>query len=307
MPRFGSTIIGPVQASAPAGVPGQIYYNSTNGNLYVYDGIAAGWVDVTVQQPGNYVTTDTTQTLTGAKTFFTDAAGGWPTIDASSITTGYAQLFLKGNRQWNIGVYGSGLGANANKFFIWDSVAGANRVVIDAVGNFTLAPGAQYQINGVQIASTNLSDSASIQMKSALTTKGDLYVASAASTVGRLGVGNNGEALVADSTQASGVKWAPVTASVALSTASIQFTDGDTFRRVTIADGLVNATSKIVGMIRRPDTVDDSADLGFLYVANVVKVAAGSFDLLVAATAWGTDDTDEVPPNETIQFVYTVG
>ena len=37
-------------ASAPGSpVAGQIYYNSADGNLYVYDGVATGWVDLTVQ------------------------------------------------------------------------------------------------------------------------------------------------------------------------------------------------------------------------------------------------------------------
>jgi hypothetical protein len=41
-----------------------------------------------------------------------------------------------------------------------------------------------------------------------LTTKGDIYVATAASTVTRLAVGTNGFSLVADSAQATGLKWA---------------------------------------------------------------------------------------------------
>jgi len=44
--------------------------------------------------------------------------------------------------------------------------------------------------------------------KATLTTKGDLYVATGSGTVVRVGVGTNDQVLTADSTQASGVKWA---------------------------------------------------------------------------------------------------
>lgn len=46
------------------------------------------------------------------------------------------------------------------------------------------------------------------QQRSTLTTKGDLYVATASATVARVGVGTNGQVLTADSTQTAGVKWA---------------------------------------------------------------------------------------------------
>ena len=44
--------------------------------------------------------------------------------------------------------------------------------------------------------------------KSTFTTKGDIVAATAASTISRLGVGTNGQVLTADSTAATGIKWA---------------------------------------------------------------------------------------------------
>jgi len=52
--------------------------------------------------------------------------------------------------------------------------------------------------------------------KSTLTTKGDLLVATGASTIVRQGVGSDGQVLTADSTQADGVKWATAADNTAL-------------------------------------------------------------------------------------------
>jgi hypothetical protein len=58
--------------------------------------------------------------------------------------------------------------------------------------------------------------------KSTLTTKGDIYVATAASTPDRLAVGSNNQVLTADSAQSTGVKWAtPTGASVKVGTFQI--------------------------------------------------------------------------------------
>jgi hypothetical protein len=86
------------------------------------------------------------------------------------------------------------------------------------------APTAAADTNTTQIATTANVVATAVQ-KSMLTTKGDLVVTTAASTPGRLAVGTNGFALVADSAQASGVKWAAVAGSVA--TDPIFTTKGD--------------------------------------------------------------------------------
>jgi trimeric autotransporter adhesin len=52
--------------------------------------------------------------------------------------------------------------------------------------------------------------------KSTVTTKGDLIVATASGTVTRVGVGSNTQVLTADSTTASGVKWAASTGGASL-------------------------------------------------------------------------------------------
>lgn len=72
-----------------------------------------------------------------------------------------------------------------------------------------------------------VADLAAKVAKSILTTKGDLFVASASATPARLGVGSNNQILTADSTQTTGVKWADLTAG------------GGSVTSVTAGDGTV--------------------------------------------------------------------
>jgi len=98
---------------------------------------------------------------------------------------------------------------------------------------------------------TNLTtDLAAKTAKSTLTTKGDLYVASAASTPARLAVGSNGQVLTADSTQTTGTKWGdPAPSGVATVTAGdATVTVAGTSSDPTVA---VNAIpeSKVTGLV----------------------------------------------------------
>lgn len=66
-----------------------------------------------------------------------------------------------------------------------------------------------------------------------LTTKGDLFVATAAQAFARLGVGTNGQVLTADSGESAGVKWATPSGS-SLVTAVAEGTDGATRSSATL-------------------------------------------------------------------------
>lgn len=100
--------------------------------------------------------------------------------------------------------------------------------------------------------------------------------------------------------------WASPTASVAISSTSVAFTDGDCAKRVSISDVSVGATDKVLVTLRRPDIADDSADTGHIYLVNVVRVYSGGFDVVIVALDLSGDDTTEYPPNETVQLFYQV-
>jgi hypothetical protein len=70
-----------------------------------------------------------------------------------------------------------------------------------------LGVGTNYQVLGADSAATN-GVAWQSSPNSLMTAKGDIVVASAANTPARVAVGADGFALVADSTEATGVKWA---------------------------------------------------------------------------------------------------
>lgn len=75
-----------VLASAPASpLAGQVYYNSTDGNLYVWDGVGSAWVDLTIQ--GSTVA-DATTSAKGIVQLAGDLGGTGTTAAAPVITAG---------------------------------------------------------------------------------------------------------------------------------------------------------------------------------------------------------------------------
>lgn len=88
-------------------------------------------------------------------------------------------------------------------------------------------------------------------------------------------------------------------------TASLDFTDGDTFKRFTITDGSVAAASTVGCSIRRSN-IADVDDPGWIFVPNVVTVAAGSFDVTVAVLSGDGLVSPGEFPNETVTLIYHV-
>lgn len=99
--------------------------------------------------------------------------------------------------------------------------------------------------------------------------------------------------------------WGAPTAVVAISSATVAITDGDSARRVTITDAAVVPASKIILTVKRPDTTD-ATDPGIVYVPTVVRVGTGDFDVLLMALGLSGDDPTGIVPSETITLYYQV-
>ena len=125
-----------------------------------------------------------------------------------------------------------------------------------------------------------------------LTTKGDLFTFSTVDA--RLGVGTNGQTLVADSTAATGLKWAPagkvlqvVNAIYTTETTSTSSTFVDTGLTATITP--TSATSKILVFMTMPVYKDSSNTNGEFKLIRTATTIATMSNVAITGTTAGID------------------
>jgi hypothetical protein len=131
--------------------------------------------------------------------------------------------------------------------------------------------------------------------KSIVDAKGDLIAATAADTVSRLAVGTNGQVLTADSTAATGLKWAAVasggkvlqvvqgTTSTSTTIATTTYTDTTLTATITPS----SSTSKILVLVMQ--NWCNFANTTAAYSA--IKLLRGSTDVYVSPTNFGMGGT----------------
>lgn len=132
---------------------------------------------------------------------------------------------------------------------------------------------------------------------SPLTTKGDLYTYS--TTDARLGVGTNGQILTADSTAATGIKWAsaasasPASAnnyvSTTQTTTSASYTDLTTVQSVTLTTG--TKVMVVVGCWASASIAEYMASMS--YAISGATTSAASDDYSVAVVSSTANDKDQ--------------
>lgn len=188
------------------------------------------------------------------------------TVDASAPTNGQVLVYSTGTSSW--------VPNTATSTVVSDATTGAKGIVqlagdLGGTASSPTVPGLVAKLD-----------------KSVAVAKGDVLVATGAATVSRVAVGTNAQVLTADSTQASGVKWAtPVaggggglsytfstkTANYTASTGDYIFADPTTSGiTITLPAPAANATVRVKRLVPAGNSVQVAAPVGsFIDAAGV--------------------------------------
>ena len=245
---FDDRYLGP-KSSAPtldndgnALLTGALYFNTVANKMYVYNGSA--WQE----EVGTVSITRWKKTAAGGET---SLSGNDDNLVSLSYTAGAEKVFLNGvllvRGDDYIGTTGT-------------SITGLTALTAnDIVEIFNYG---QFNISNALLATT-------------FDAKGDILVASANDTVGRLATGTDGYVLTADSAQTLGVKWA----------ASVTATSTDTLTNKTL-------TSPIINLGTSTPT----------FTTNAYTLVSGDNSKLLLASNGSTAGTINIPANSSVPF-----
>ncbi|WP_413612342.1 tail fiber domain-containing protein [Bdellovibrio sp. HCB-110] len=227
------------------GATGSLWIESTSGQLRYWDGAAAktllsqgNAIDVNASFGGDVSGAYTNLTVNkikgrvvdetglaankilkfdGTKWIMADDNTGWSSSDAS--------YSAKGIVQFDTSAAVSGINVVSGVASV-NTGTGANQIVkLDGTSKLPAVDGSQLtNLNASNLSSGTVPVARlpSFNSLSPLTTRGDVLVHNGTNNI-RLGVGSDGQALIADSSQASGIKWADILATdiVSLATTGI--------------------------------------------------------------------------------------
>lgn len=134
-----------------------------------------------------------------------------------------------------------------------------------------------HSVTAAQVGLGSVTNDAQVKL-STVTTKGDIYAATASATIARLGVGSDAQVLTADSTQATGLKWATPSGAAPTGVVSdLQFS-------VLQSDGTLNAASGVQTWCGTNKTGQDV----FTVAANTTYRVRGKWIVNTGATSHTT-------------------